>query len=104
MMYVFSPNAAKTGVLTVKALPAGQNCEVELFLGVNETTKAVTTGKMAFVSSGDFQIVEFNMIMPEAYGMYNVYIDVYMAGVKVAGWIATDQVLIPEASFGGVTW
>lgn len=103
-MYVFTPGIAKTGALSVKALPAGQNCEVEMFLGVDEHTPVVSTGKMAFVSSGDFQVVQFNIIMPAAYGVYNGFIDVYMGGVKIAGFVAIDQILIPQASFGGVTW
>ena len=102
---ILPPGAAKTPTVPITAKPAGMACEVELFLGPNETTKVVTSGRKLFTSTGTSQNVSCPVIMPTAGGVaYHVYIDVYTGGYKFIAGIGTEDVVIPGGSIGPITW
>jgi len=82
---------------------AGLSCEAELFLGPDETTKAATSGKIPFVSTGELQPVTLPIVIPAA-GVYNPFIDVFVDGNRVAGFFGSEQVASIEVIFGGITW
>lgn len=102
---VFTPSVTKTAMVPVDINPAGVACEIELFLGPNATTKSATSGRRAFTSTGASQIVNAPVTMPAASGVaYHVYIDLYVGGIYLAGYTATEDVIIPSGSVGPITW
>jgi len=102
---ILPPGAAKTATVPVTAKPAGMACEVELFLGPNDTTKVATSGRKPFTSTGALQNVTCPVTMPTNGGSaYHVYIDVYTGGYKFIAGIATEDVVIPGGSIGPIDW
>jgi len=102
---ILAPGSSKTASVPITAKPAGMACEVETFLGPNETTKVVTSGRKPFTSTGASQSVNCPITMPIVEGAaYHVYIDVYTGGFKFIAGIATEDVVIPGGSIGPVTW
>ena len=102
---ILAPGTAKTATVPITVKPAGMACEVELFLGPNETTKVVTSGRKPFTSTGASQNVACPVTMPTNGGSaYHVYIDVYTGGYKFIAGIATEDVVIPGGSIGPITW
>ncbi len=103
---VFAPGVTKTAKIPITVTPTGLSCSVELFLGPNASTKVVTSGLKPFTSTGLQQLVNAPVIMPSpAVGTsYHVYIDLYVAGMYLAGYTATDDVVIPSGVVGPITW
>ena len=105
---ILAPGSSKTAKVPITAKPAGMASEVEVFLGPNETTKIVTSGRKPFTSTGASQSVSCPITMPTpAAGegaAYHVYIDVYTGGFKFIAGIATEDVVIPGGSIGNITW
>lgn len=102
---VFLPGVLKTAKIPITVVPAGLSCGVELFLGPNASTKVATSGLKAFTSTGLQQIVSAPVTMPAATGVtYHVYIDLYVAGMYLAGYTATEDVIIPSGSVGPIVW
>jgi len=90
----FAPSVQKTAVAPITVAPAGLNCEAELFLGPNDATPVASSGLRPFVSSGGAQQVSFPVTMPASPGTYHVYIDLYAAGYYMAGYQATEDVVV----------
>lgn len=90
----FSPSSAHTAIAPVVVKPSGLNCEAELFLGPNETTKVATSGLVAFTSTGASQDISLPVTMPSADGTYHVFIDVYAEGILIAAYQAIEDVVI----------
>jgi len=102
---VFGPGISKTAKVPVDVDPSGLSCQLEVFLGPNASTKVATSGLKAFTSTGAQQIVNAAITMPSAAGVsYHVYIDLYVAGYYLAGYQATEDVVIPSGSIGPITW
>lgn len=102
---VFAPGVTKTAIAPITVAPSGLSCQVELFLGPNDTTKVATSGLKAFTSTGAQQNITLPVTMPTAGGVaYHVYLDVYVAGILVLAYVATEDVIIPSASVGPITW
>ena len=105
---ILPPGAAKTPKVPITAKPAGMACEVELFLGPNETTKVVTSGRKPFTSTGASQLVSCPVTMPTPPAgegaAYHVYIDVYTGGFRFLAGIGTEDVVIPGGSIGPIDW
>ena len=90
----FASGEAKTAVVSVAAQPPGLDCEVELFLGPNDTTKVASSGRIAFVSSGESQAVLVPVFMPTATGSYHVYADLYAGSHLIAACQAIEDVVV----------
>lgn len=90
----FSPNQSKNAIVPATVQPGGLSCELEVFLGPNESTKVVTSGLKAFTSTGAQQSVAAPVVMPSASGTYHVYIDLYAAGYYLVGYQAIEDVVI----------
>ena len=102
---VFAPGISKTALVPVDVDPSGLSCQIELFLGPNATTKVATSGMKPFTSTGAQQTVSAAITMPAATGVaYHVYIDLYVAGMYLAGYQATEDVIIPSGVIGPITW
>jgi len=102
---VFTPGAAKTANAPITVSPSGLACTAELYLGPNPATKVATSGSKAFTSTGGAQTISFPITMPTAGGVsYHVYLDVYVAGMLLLAYIATEDVIIPSGSVGPITW
>lgn len=102
---VMAPGDARTGIAPITVSPAGLGCEAELFLGPDEATKVATSGLVAFTSAGAAQSVSFPVTMPSPGGAsYHVYLDVYANGYLIVSYVATEDVIIPAASVGPITW
>jgi len=102
---MMAPGSAHTATVPITAKPSGMACEVEVFLGPNETTKVVTSGRKPFTSTGSSQNVACPVTMPTNGGSaYHVYIDVYTGGFKFLAGIGTEDVVIPGGSIGPITW
>jgi len=98
----FAPNEAKTAIAPIIAKPSGMNCEAELFLGPDEATKVVTSGREPFVSTGAEKNVSLPITMPGAPGTFHGYIDVFAGGFRFLAYILKEDVVIaaPTLSFG----
>lgn len=79
--------------VSVQVQPAGHTCRLEVFLGPNDATK-VATGVGPFINSGSVQEVAVPVVMPATGGVYHVYIDVYIEGEYIAGYVATEDVVV----------
>ena len=105
---ILAPGAAKTARVPITAKPAGMACEVEVFLGPNDTTKVVTSGRKPFTSTGASQLVNCPITMPTPPAgegaAYHVYIDVYTGGFRFLAGIGTEDVVIPGGSIGPIDW
>lgn len=105
---ILAPGSSKTAKVPITAKPSGMACEVEVFLGPNETTKVVTSGRKPFTSTGASQDVNCPITMPTpAAGegaAYHVYIDVYTGGFRFLAGIGTEDVVIPGGSIGPIAW
>jgi len=102
---LMGPGQAATGVAPITVSPSGLSCSAELFLGPDETTKVTTSGLVAFSSTGVAQSVRFPVTMPTPGGVaYHVYLDVYANGVWLVSYVATEDVIIPSATVGPITW
>ena len=102
---LMGPGQAATGVAAITVKRSGLSCQAELFLGPDETTKVATSGMVAFTSTGVAQSVSFPVTMPTPGGVaYHVYLDVYANGVWLVSYVATEDVIIPSATVGPITW
>jgi hypothetical protein len=102
---VFGPGVTKTARVPITVVPSGLSCQLEVFLGPNDSTKVTTSGLKSFTSTGTQQTVDAAITMPAASGVtYHVYVDLYVAGYYLAGYQATEDVVIPSGSIGPVTW
>lgn len=101
---VLAPGVTYTAIAQITIQPAGLDCEAELFLGVNDTNIAATSGRVLFVSSGTPQSISFPVTMPTTYEVYNVYLDVYIEGFKLLAFQATEDVVIPGGYVGPIVW
>nr|MDD4985451.1 hypothetical protein [Dehalococcoidales bacterium] len=54
---VFGPGISKTAKVPVDVDPSGLSCQLEVFLGPNESTKVATSGLKSFISTGVQQSV-----------------------------------------------
>ena len=90
----FAPGEAKTAVAPITVKPSGLSCGAEIFLGPDDMTKIVTSGMIAFTSTGARQDVRLPVAMPAAEGDYHVYIDIYTEGILIAAYQAIEDVVI----------
>ena len=90
----FAPGEAKTAVAPITVKPSGLSCEAEIFLGPDEMTKVVTSGRVAFTSTGVEQDVSLPVTMPATEGTFHVYADVYAEGILLAAYQALEDVVI----------
>lgn len=102
---LMGPGQAAAGVAPITVKPSGLSCQAELFLGPDGATKVATSGMVAFSSTGVAQSVRFPVTMPAAGGVaYHVYLDVYADGILLVSYVATEDVVIPTATVGPITW
>lgn len=102
---VMGPGAVATAVAPITMSPAGLACSAELWLGPDEATKIVTSGLVAFTSTGAAQSVRFPVTIPSPGGeAYHVFLDVYANGYLIVAYIATEDVVVPYGEVGPVTW
>ena len=96
----FSPGEVKTAIAPITAKPSGMSCEAELFLGPNDLTKVVKSGRIPFVSTGAAKNVSLPITMPSAPGSYHGYIDVFTEGLRFLAYNTKEDVAIavPEPS------
>lgn len=90
----FAPSEAKTAIAQIVAKPSGMNCEAELFLGPDDATKVVSSGRVTFVSTGEAKNVSLPITMPTAPGTYHGYIDVLAGGLRFLAYKLTEDVVI----------
>ena len=96
----------KTAVAPITAEPAGMSCEAKLFLGPNDTTEVVSSGRVPFTSTGASQPVRLT-IAPAAAAAgasYHVYIDVFTDGYRFLAYKATEDVIVPGGKIDPITW
>lgn len=90
----FASGEAKTAVVSVAVRPSGLGCEAELFLGPDAMTKAATSGRIPFVSTGASQNVHLSLFMPSARDSYHVYANIYADNYLIASYQAIEDVVI----------
>lgn len=109
-MTQFAPGVPKTAIAPITVNPAGMSCEIELFLGPNDTTKAATSGRVPFVSTGSPMNVSLPIVMPANPGNYHGYIDVFAAGSRFLAYTLSedvaiiDQLVLTGTNIGQVLW
>lgn len=102
---IFGAGSAHTAKAPITVKPSGLSCRAELWLGPNETTKTVTSGLIPFTSTGAAQSISFPVTMPTVDGKaYKVFVDVYANGALLVSYVATEDVVIPSATVGPITW
>lgn len=90
----FVHGTPKTATFQVTIAPAGQSCQIDLWLGPNSTTKSADAGlSSAFISTGAAEQVTATLTLPAA-GIYNVYVDIYLNGVKVVSFVGLSTVTV----------
>lgn len=92
----FSPGQSKNAIVPAMVQPSGLSCQLEVFLGPNESTKVATSGLKSFISTGVQQSVAAPVMMPSVDGTYHVYIDLYVAGYYLDGYQAMEDVVVAE--------
>lgn len=90
----FSPGSAHIYIAPITVSPSGLSCETELYLGPDEMTKVVTSGLVAFTSTGASQDIRLPVTMPSTEGTYHGYIDVYAGGVLIGAYVLIEDVVI----------
>lgn len=100
------PGTTKTAVAPITAKPAGMSCEAKLFLGPNDTTEVVSSGRVGFVSTGASQPVRLTITPAAAVAgaSYHVYIDVSTNGYRFLAYKATEDVVVPGGKIDPVVW
>jgi len=88
------PGESRTAIAPIVAKPSGVDCEAELFLGPDDTTKVVSSGRVPFVSTGSTKNVNLPVTMPGAPGTYHGYIDVFAGGFRFLAYILKEDVVI----------
>lgn len=102
---IFLPGVAKTATAPITISPSGLACQAELYLGISPATKVVTSGLVSFTSTGAQQTVSLPVTMPAVSGVaYHVYLDVYVEGMLLLAYFATEDVVIPAGSVGPIVW
>ena len=103
---ILGPGSSHGPSFPITMTPSGQPCTVELYLTKDSgATKAATTSPQAFTSTGAAQNVPMPaLVMPTVSADYQVFIDAKMGGLLVKGFIGSDDVIIPGATVGPVTW
>ncbi len=105
-MPVLSASTPKTARLSVQVQPAGLSCDAELYLSTSGgATKAATSGKRTFVSTGAAQVIELPITTPAQGGVsYTVYIDIGYGGMLLGEYQASENVIIPYMGTPTVVW
>jgi len=88
----FTLGELRTAKAGITVTPGGLNCVAELYL-VQNNVKIVTSGKLPFTSTGIVQNVSFPVTMPGV-GTYSVYLDVSSGSQLIAGYVATENVVV----------
>ena len=101
---VFAAGSTRTATAKLAIKPAGLACTAELWLSKDGVTKNATGGVKAFTSTGVEQSVSFAVIMPTGGFAYQVLLDIYTEGLLLAGYEATEDVLVPWVSVPVITW
>lgn len=104
MAQYFTPGASKTPKAPITVTPSGMSCSAELWLSTDASTKAATSGKISFTSTGAAQNVSLPVTMPTAGGTYKVYLDVYYGTTLIGRFVATEDVIIITVDVGTITW
>jgi hypothetical protein len=89
----FIAGSSHTATFQITVVPANLSYSVELWLGINTSTKAATSGKIPMISTGSAQNVAATITMPTG-GTYNVYIDLYYGTTKFASFVSTTALVI----------
>lgn len=103
----YGAQSSNIPTVTVTITPSGTACTVELFLSVDGTTKAVTTGAFGFVSTGVAQAIQLpaiNMPNPATGTIYGVYLKVVSGGYTLASYTAPTSITIPVVSTPVISW
>jgi len=103
-MKVFPAGAQKTATLPI-TFPAIGACQIEMFMSSDGgTTKATTSGKIAFNPTGAAQNVAFSIKMPAAGGIYKAFGEVSFGGAVVWGFYDVEDIAIPVGTVGPIVW
>lgn len=95
--------AAARAPITVT--PAGVPCRAQLFIGLSETNKAVSSPLINFTSTGLPQNIDFQLTMPSVGGaVYKVFIDVWSGDLYLKGYLGNEDVIVPHVQIDPVTW
>ncbi len=104
------PNLAAGQSFTARATlsnptEAGFNYTAELYLGV---PKAASSGMVSFsLAPGESKDILFLLTMPSMEATFPVYLDVFVGGVLIAAYEATEMVttvISPEVVVGPIIW
>lgn len=103
-MKIFAPGEVRTATAKITVSPSGLNCNAELFLGPNETTKSATSGLVPFKSTGSIQPVKLGVTMPKGGVLYHVYLDIYADSVRILAAQGIDDIVIPSSLVEPIVW
>lgn len=103
---VFAAGSSHTATVSIPVSPSGLACTAELFLSLNGTTKAATSGQIAFMSTGAAQSISLPITMPSppAGQSYGVYLVIDSGATTIGAYQGTDSVIIPVVGQPTFTW
>ena len=102
---VFAAGSIHIANANIPVSPAGLACTAELWLSKDGgATKAATSGKVAFTSGATPASVSLSVTIPVGGFAYTVYLDVEYGGAMLAGFTATEQVIVPLVGTPVITW
>ena len=93
----------KTATVTISVKPSGLNCTAELWLSKEGVTKDATSVK-DFISTGLDQGISLALTMPVGGYAYRVLLDIYVGGMLITAYEATEEVVIPWISEPEIVW
>lgn len=104
---LLAAGSAHTATISIPVTPSGMSCTAELFLSLdNGVTKAVTSGPIAFTSTGTAQSIPLPITMPSPTTgqVYGVFIDIVSSGTLIGAYQGSEKVTIPVVGTPTVTW
>jgi hypothetical protein len=93
---IFIHGTSHTGSFEITIAPANESCQVQLWLAVSATASfSSETAKSSLISfiSGTNVPVSVPITMPAA-GIYYVYIDLYMLGIKIESFTEANPITV----------
>jgi hypothetical protein len=101
---VFTANSVHSAAASIPVSPSGLACTAELYLSTNGTTKNATSGPVSFISGASQVSFQITMPNPASGQSYGVYLVILSGGIQLAGFHASEDVVIPSVGMPTITW
>ena len=100
----FVVGSVHTATFQATVIPASLVYTIEVWLGLNSSTKAVTSGQLPYTSTGVAQNISVSLVMPSTPGQYYTYIDMYLGNTKLNSYVSTVPLNIVSGNVSQPVW